>query len=88
MPSFTISILLYFFGVYLLGYLFYSLSNIYHLAKYGIYSSSLYVLIATFAGGTILLVGSCILFLLGYDWTVPLFINTLDQINTNLFFNT
>lgn len=82
----TISIFLYVFGAYMLFYILYSLFNVYHLVRYGVYSFSLYVLVTVFTGGTILLVAGSIFLLMGYDWTVPISFNGLIETNgSNLF---
>ncbi len=66
--SIPISIFLFLYAGYLFFYIAYSLFNIYHLLRYGIYGFSLYVLITIFAGGTILLIASSIFLLWDVNW--------------------
>lgn len=81
LPSFSlpVSIFLYVFGAYMIFYVLYSLFNIYHLVRYGVYSFSLYVLVTVFTGGTILLVAGSIFLLMDYDWTAPISFNGVIQ---------
>ncbi|MBI4713771.1 hypothetical protein HY771_01110 [Candidatus Uhrbacteria bacterium] len=74
-----VSIFLLLYGAYLLLFLFYSLFNIYHLIRYGLYGFGLYLIITVFAGGTILLVSGSIFLLMKYDWSQPIFVNGLIE---------
>lgn len=88
LPSFSlpVSIFLYVFGAYMVFYLLYSLFNVYHLVRYGVYSFSLYVLVTVFTGGTILLVSGSIFLLMDYDWSAPVSFNEVMESNgSNLF---
>lgn len=86
--SLPVSIFLYLFGAYMLFYVIYSLFNIYHLVRYGVYSLSLYLLVAVFTGGTILLVAGSIFWLMKFDWSAPLSVNdAIQEYDGNLFPN-
>ena len=74
------------FGAYMLFYVIYSLFNIYHLIRYGIYGFGLYLIVTIFTGGTILLVAGSMFLLLDYDWTLPLSLNDATEFyNEDLF---
>lgn len=77
--SLPVSIFLYIFGAYMIFYVLYSLFNIYHLVRYGVYGFSLYLLVTVFTGGTILLVAGSIFLLMDYDWTAPISFNGVIQ---------
>ncbi len=85
--SVPVSIFLYLFGAYMLFYVLYSLFNIYHLMRYGVYGLSLYVLITVFAGGTILLISGSVFLLAEYDWSAPISLNTspIQEYGNTLF---
>lgn len=92
--SIPISIFLFVFGAYMLFYLLYSLFNIYHLVRYGVYGFGLYLLVTIFTGGTILLVSGSFFMLSEFNWNEPISINTVisdftqsknEVINPNLF---
>lgn len=87
--SLSVSIFLYIFGAYMLFYILYSLFNVYHLVRYGVYSCSLYLLVTVFTGGTILLVTGSVFLLMGYDWSAPILFNGViqDYNNSELFPN-
>ncbi|TAL50742.1 hypothetical protein EPN81_02050 [Patescibacteria group bacterium] len=70
-----IYVFLFVFGAYMLFYLLYSLFNIYHLVRYGVYGFGLYLIITIFTGGTILLVAGSTMLLMEYDWTLPISLN-------------
>lgn len=74
MPSFTsfafpVWILLVLYSGFLLFYLIYSIFSVYHLVKFGVYGSGLYVLVTLFVGGSLLLVGGSVLLLAGVEWS-------------------
>ncbi len=84
--SIPISVFLFLFAGYLLFYISYSLFNIYHLLRYGIYSFSLYVLITVFAGGTILLTAGSVFLLWDIDWNHPIGLSdTVQYYNDDIF---
>ena len=84
--SISISIFLIVFGAYMLFYILYSLFNIYHLVKYGIYGFGLYVIVTVFTCGTILLVGGSFFLLAEYDWTTPITLEGASEYyNEDLF---
>ena len=79
-------VFLFVFGAYMLFYILYSLFNIYHLIRYGVYGFGLYLIATIFTGGTIILVAGSTLLLAKYDWTLPLSLNNLVEVyNKNLF---
>lgn len=92
--SIPVSIFLFVFGAYMMFYVLYSLFNIYHLVRYGVYGFGLYLLVTIFTGGTILLVSASVFMLAQYNWNEPISINTVisdlsnsefEGINPNLF---
>ena len=86
--SLPVSIFLYVFGAYMLFYILYSLFNIFHLIKYGVYGFGLYLLVTVFTGGTILLVAGSVFLLTEYDWSAPISVNSvLEQCDSGLFDN-
>lgn len=72
--------LIVYFG-YMLFYCLYSLFNIYHLIRYGVYGFGLYLIVTIFTGGTILLVAGSVFLLMGYDWMYPISINGIFNNN-------
>lgn len=76
-PNVNIPILVFLliWGAYMLFYVLYSLFNIYHLIRYGIYGLGLYLIVTIFTGGTILLVSGSIFLLIEYDWNYPISLN-------------
>jgi len=77
---------LFVFGAYMLFYVLYSLFNIYHLIRYGVYGFGLYLIVTIFTGGTILLVAGSTLLLLNYDWTLTVSLNEATEFyNEDLF---
>lgn len=84
--SLPISIFLYVYGAYMLFYVLYSLFNIYHLVRYGVYGFGLYFLVTIFAGGTILLLAGSYFLLIEYNWNEPISVNGLIQGTDNGLF--
>lgn len=81
-----IYVFLFVFGAYMLFYVLYSLFNIYHLVRYGVYGFGLYLIVAIFTGGTILLVAGSTFLLMEYDWTLPISLDSATQFyNEDLF---
>ncbi len=81
-----IAVFLIIYGAYMLFYVLYSLFNIYHLIRYGVYGFGLYLIVTVFTGGTIILIGASVFMLLGYDWTTPLSLsNAVEYYNEDLF---
>ncbi len=88
MPSISIPIAVFLivYGAYMLFYILYSLFNIYHLVRYGIYGFGLYVIVTVFAGGTILLIGASLFMLMEYDWSMPISLGSaVEYYNEDLF---
>lgn len=84
--SIPIVIFLIVFGAYILFYILYSLFNIYHLVRYGVYGLGLYIIVTVFTGGTILLVAGSFFMLAEYDWMKPVSLNnTIEQYNESFF---
>jgi hypothetical protein len=84
--SVPISIFLVIWGAYMLFYVLYSLFNIYHLIRYGVYGFGLYLIVTIFTGGTVILVAGSAFLLMEYDWSVPLSLqNTIELYNEDLF---
>jgi hypothetical protein len=74
------------FGAYMLFYVLYSLFNIYHLIRYGVYGFGLYLIVAIFTGGTIILIAGSFFLLMEYDWTLPISLNSATKFyNEDLF---
>ena len=81
-----IYVFLFVFGVYMLFYVLYSLFNIYHLIRYGVYGFGLYLIVTIFTGGTILLVAGSFFLFAEYDWTIPVSLdNAAEFYNKDLF---
>lgn len=81
-----VAVFLIVYGAYMLFYVLYSLFNIYHLIRYGVYGFGLYLIVTIFTCGTIALVGGSVSLLLEYDWSIPIGLNTtVDYYNNELF---
>lgn len=77
---------LFVFGVYMLFYVLYSLFNIYHLIRYGVYGFGLYLIVSIFTVGTIMLIAGSTFMLMEYDWTLPISLDNATQFyNEDLF---
>lgn len=77
---------LFVFGAYMLFYVLYSLFNIYHLIRYGVYGFGLYLIVSIFTVGTIILIAGSTFMLMEYDWTLPISLNNATQFyNEDLF---
>lgn len=77
---------LFVFGVYMLFYVLYSLFNIYHLIRYGVYGFGLYLIVSIFTVGTIILISGSTFMLMEYDWTLPISLDNATQFyNEDLF---
>ncbi|MFA4845319.1 MAG: hypothetical protein WC654_02055 [Patescibacteria group bacterium] len=88
LPNFNIPVyvFLFVFLAYMLFYVLYSLFNIYHLIRYGIYGFGLYLIVTIFTGGTIILVSGSVFMLMEYDWTHTIsFGDAVDYYNEDLF---
>lgn len=88
LPNISVPIVVFLivFGAYMVFYILYSLFNIYHLVRYGVYGFGLYIIVTVFTGGTILLVAGSFFMLAEYDWTAPVSLNnTVEQYNESLF---
>jgi hypothetical protein len=84
--NFPLYVFLFVFGAYMLFYILYSLFNIYHLIRYGVYGFGLYMIVTVFAGGTILLVAGSTFLLMEYDWLLPISLDTATEFyNEDLF---
>lgn len=80
-----ISIILIPLGVFLIFYLFYSVFNIYHLLRFGVYGFGLYLISSFFVLGTIGLLALSGFYLSAYDWNAPIaFQNILEVNESNL----
>lgn len=89
-PNVSIPILVFLliWGAYMLFYVLYSLFNIYHLIRYGIYGLGLYLIVTIFTGGTILLVSGSIFLLIEYDWNHQISLeNVIEYYNTDFLPN-
>jgi len=75
--SIPVSVFLYVYGAYMVFFLLYSLFNVYHLVRYGVYGFGLYTIVTIFTGGTILLAAGSVFLLMGYDWSAPLSLETI-----------
>jgi hypothetical protein len=79
-------LLLFVFGGYMLFYILYSLFNIYHLIRYGVYGFGLYLIVAIFTGGTIILIAGSFFLLTTYNWLLPISLNsTFESYQEELF---
>jgi hypothetical protein len=84
--SIPVSAFLAVFGAYMIFYIFYSLFNVYHLIKYGIFGIGLYILVTVFTGGTIILISGSTFMLMEYDWSHPISVdNAAQYYNEDLF---
>ena len=70
MPMFPILYFLIPYALFVLVFVAFSLFNIYHLLRYGIYNFNLYVLSVVYLAGTIFIFGTSIIVLNTFDWTV------------------
>ncbi len=79
--GFSISVLIFLlvYGAYMLFYIIYSLFNIYHLIRYGIYGYGLYLIVTIFTGGTIILIAGSVFMLVDYNWSTPLMLDQTTQ---------
>lgn len=68
--SFPIYFFLLPYAFFLLTFIVFSLFNVYHLLRYGIYNFNLYVLSTVYMAGTILILGASLIMILQFDWTV------------------
>ena len=59
------------YAFFVLIFLLYSIFNIYHLLKYGIFNTSLYAVIAVYASVTAFILGASIIYIINFDWSVP-----------------
>lgn len=80
-----ISILLLPLLLFLLLYIFYSIFNVYHLLRFGVYGFDLYIISAVFMLGTIALLGTSAFFLMRYDWGTPIRIDQLLEVEESTF---
>ena len=70
--QFPLSTILLIYGIFLFCFFVVSFFNLYHLIRYGIYGYGLYLIIVSFAIGTILLIGGSITLLSQYNWNHPI----------------
>ena len=56
------------YGFFALFYVIYSIFNIYHLVRFGVYTFGAYLIITIFLAGTVFLVGASFYMLVPYDW--------------------
>lgn len=83
-----VTIVLGFYGLFLIFYIIYALFNVFHLVKYGLAGLPLYSILFIFMGGTVLLIAMSILFLFNYDWTYSIRLNEFDSFfHFNSLFN-
>jgi hypothetical protein len=88
LPNIDIPIMIFLaiFGAYMFFYVLYSLFNIYHLIRYGVYGFGLYLIVTIFAGGTIILIAGSTFLLMEFDWNTPISLDdTVEFYNENLF---
>ncbi len=84
--SVPVSIFLYVYSAYMLFYVLYSMFNIYHLIRYGVYGFGLYLLVTIFTGGTILLLSGSFFLLSEYNWNELISVNGIIENNDNGLF--
>jgi len=70
MPTFPILYFLIPYALFVLVFVTFSLFNIYHLLRYGIYNFNLYVLSVVYLAGTVFILGASIIILNSFDWSV------------------
>jgi len=75
--SFPIIYFLLPYAFFLTVFVIFSLFNVYHLLRYGIYNFNLYVLSTIYMAGTIFILGASIIMILQFDWTVPFELSTI-----------
>lgn len=63
-------------GFFFLVFLIYSLFNMYHLLRFGVYGFGLYSLVSLYALGTIFLLLASFYLILQFDWTLTLSVDT------------
>jgi len=67
-----LSVLLIPYGLFMLIFFLYSIFNVYHLMRFGIYGHSLYIIVILFLMGSVVLSGISAFGLLQYDWSINL----------------
>jgi len=77
MPSFPIAYFLIPYAFFVLVFFIFSIFNIYHLLRYGIYNFNLYVLSVIYLSGTIFILGASIILLNNFDWSVYFSVGTI-----------
>jgi len=85
LPNITVPTLVFLipFGIFMFFYVLYSLFNIYHLIRYGIFGKGLYLLITIFSAGAILLSAGSIFLLLGFDWNTAISLQETSNLYNN-----
>ena len=86
MPVFPISYFLIPYALLLLTFVIFSIFNVYHLLRYGVYNFNLYILSVIYIGGSLFILGASLILILGQDWSTLFSIETvLGTEESNLF---
>ena len=70
--SLSVSWLLLPLGIFFLVFVLYSLFNLYHLFRFGVYNFGLYIISTIYILGTVFLVSLAIFITLDIDWTASI----------------
>lgn len=86
MLAFPISYFLIPYVLLLLTFVAFSIFNVYHLLRYGVYNFNLYILSVIYIGGSLFIVGASIILILNHDWSTVFSVETLlGEENTTFF---
>jgi len=77
MPTFPIIYFLIPYALFVLVFVTFSVFNIYHLLRYGIYNFNLYILSVVYLAGTIFILGASIIILTSFDWSILFSVDTV-----------
>ena len=85
MPSFPILYFLIPYSFFVLIFIVFSIFNVYHLLRYGIYNFNLYILTFIYIGGTIFILGTSWIVLYTFDWSTPFMIENILNPQSDYF---
>jgi len=85
MPTIPIIYFLIPYALVMVVFIFFSIFNVYHLMRYGIYNFNLYILSVIYVGGTLFIIGASYIVLSDFDWSVPLSLGTYITPDQDLF---
>jgi hypothetical protein len=86
MSAFPIYFFLIPYALLLCTFVVFSIFNVYHLLRYGVYNFNLYILSIIYIGGSLFILGASLILILGQDWSIPFSIETVLGVEeSNLF---